>query len=441
MKMKMLLIVMSLVGLMALLTPACAKPTTPEEILIGVPAPSTGMYAGFGEGGVFGMQAAVDDINELGGVYVEEYGKKLPIRLIVVNTESDPLKAGTLAESLIVSDEVNFLAYGDEPPPMNASISNIADRYQVPYVCTTGPMEPWLAMRQEVEGNWEYTWATGLFALGAPAPEGDFRTGPGYTIGDTWQAMLDLYGDQTNKKVALFASDDPDGVGWYAAYPGILEGLGYDVIGADKKLGLTPMETTDFSSIITEWKDADCEILWGNAPAPFFGTLWKQCSALGFEPKMVSVGRAPLFYEDVSAWGGDLPLGIGCEVWWDPSFEDSPGIGSTTPQSLAERWIEETGTPLNRNIGPGYSIIQVLIDAIERAGSLDGEKVNAALATTDLMTIRHRVKFDENHFSRGPLVFGQWQKTDQPWVWECPVVFSKHDFIQATADPIFPIPY
>jgi len=420
---------------------ACpASPAAPTEILVGVPAPLTGMYAGFGEGGVFGMEAAVDDINGQGGVYVEEYGEKLPVRLIVVNTESDPLKAGTLAEDLIARNGVHFLAYGDQPPPMNAGISTIADRYKIPFICATGPMEPWLGMRMEVEGNWEYTWATGLFALGAPAPEGDFRAGPGYTIGDTWQAMLDLYGDQTNKKVALFAADDPDGIGWYAAYPGILESLGYDVCGADKKLGLVPMETTDFSSIINEWKDYGCEILWGNAPAPFFGALWKQCSALGFEPEMISVGRAPLFYEDVTAWGGDLPLGIGCEIWWDPSFENSPGIGGTTPQSLAERWTD-TGKQLNRNIGPGYSIIQVLIDAIERAGTLDGAEVNAALADTDLMTIRHRVKFDENHFSRGPLTFGQWQKTDQPWVWECPVVFSKHDFIKATADPIFPIPY
>lgn len=413
----------------------------PEAILIGVPAPLTGMYAGFGEGGTFGMEAAVDDINAEGGVYVEEYGKKIPLELVIVNTESDAQKAGTLAESLIVSDNVHFLAYGDQPPPMNAPISNVADRYKVPYVCTTGPMEPWLAMREEVEGNWEYTWATGLFALGAPAPEGDFRSGPGYTIADTWQAMLDMYGDQTNKKVALFALEDADGVGWYAAYPGILEGLGYDVCGADEELGLVPEGTTDFSSIINEWKDYGCEILWGNAPAPFFGALWQQCSAMGFEPTMVSIGRAPLFYVDVTSWGEDLPLGIGCEIWWDPSFENSPGIGDTTPQSLAERWTEDTGTPLNRNIGPGYSIIQVLIDAIERAGTLDGEEVNAALAETDLMTIRHRVLFEGNHFSRGPLVYGQWQKTSETWTWECPVIFSVHDFIEATADPIFPIPY
>jgi branched-chain amino acid transport system substrate-binding protein len=442
MKRRMIASLMIVLGCTLIFSGYAQAKKAPKEIRVGVPAPSTGMYAGFGEGGIFGMKAAVEDINKQGGVYVKDAGRKLPIKLIVVNTESDPLKAGTLAESLIVRDKVHFLAYGDQPPPMNAGISMVADRYKVPFVNCTGPMEPWMGMRSEVEGNWQYTWAAGLFALGAPAPPGDFRSGkPGYTIGDTWVGMLREYGDQTNKKAAFFASHDPDGVGWYAANPAVLKAEGYDVCGVDRKVGLAPMETTDFSSIVKQWKDYGCEILWGNAPAPFVGTLLRQCATLGFQPKMITIGRAPLFYEDINSWGGDIPLGIGCEVWWDPSFGDSPGIGGTTPQSLAARWTKGTGKQLNRNIGPGYSIIQVIIDAVERAGSLDGEKINAALAETDLMTVRHRIKFNENHFSRGPIVFGQWQKTDKPWVWECPVVFSKHTFIKATADPIFPIPY
>ncbi len=156
---------------------------------------------------------------------------------------------------------------------------------------------------------------------------------------------------------------------------------------------------------------------------------------------MVCIGRAALFYTDVAAWGDDLPWGIGTEIWWDPSFKDSPGIGGTTPASLAERWASETKQPLNPGIGPGYTVVQVLTDAIQRAGTLDPEKVNAALAQTDLLTVRNRVKFDENHFSRGPLMFGQWFKTDKPEKWELKVVFSKHDFVPATGQPIFPKPY
>jgi branched-chain amino acid transport system substrate-binding protein len=148
-----------------------------------------------------------------------------------------------------------------------------------------------------------------------------------------------------------------------------------------------------------------------------------------------------MFTEDVASWGGNLPLGIGCEIWGDPSMQGSKGIGGTTLKSLAQKWAEETHKPLNRVIGAGYRSMQVLIDAIERAGSLDGEKVQAALAQTDLITIMHRVKFDANHFTYEPLAFGQWHKTNKPWVWELPVVFSLQDFMKATAKPIFPIPY
>jgi ABC-type branched-subunit amino acid transport system substrate-binding protein len=435
---KALLVSVVILGFGALISAGCGK-KGPAEIRVGVVQAQTGMFAGFGQGGVFGVRAAVDDINKQGGVDVG--GKRIPIKLIVVDNESDPNKAGSLAESLIVQDKVNFICSGDEPPPMHAGVSHAADRYKIPYVTSVGPFEPWMAMRQETPTKWQYTWATGLFAIVTPAAAGDFRAKPGYTVMDTWTAMLDLFGGQTNKTVGLIASDEPDGRGWYTLFGPALTKLGYHVIGIDKNLGLMPLETNDFSSVIKQWKDAKVEILWGNCPGPFFGAFWKQANSLGFKPKMVSIGRAALYYTDVSAWGGDLPWGIGTEMWWDPSFKDSPGIGGTTPVSLAERWSKEAKQPLNPAIGPGYRSVQVLIDAIQRAGSLDPEKVNAALAQTNLATICHTVKFDENHFSRGPLMFGQWFKTDKPEKWELKVVFSKHDFVPATGQPIFPRPY
>jgi hypothetical protein len=57
------------------------------------------------------------------------------------------------------------------------------------------------------------------FALGAPPPPGDFRNKPGYTMMDLWMAFLGKYGEQTNKKVAVFAADDADGRGWYDSFP------------------------------------------------------------------------------------------------------------------------------------------------------------------------------------------------------------------------------
>jgi len=429
-------ITLSAIALVALLVVGCDKKGG-KEIKVGVVHAQTGMFASFGQGGVFGIQAAVEDINKQGGVRV---GKdKLPIKLVIVDNESDPNKSGSLAESLITQDNVSFIVSGDEPPPMHAGVSQAADRYKVPYLTSVGPLEPWLGMRNETPTRWQYTWATGLMAIATPADPGDFRAKPGYTVIDTWTSMLDLYGSKTNKKVAVLASDDPDGRGWYTLFGPSLKKLGYTPIGIDKNLGLMPMETTDFSSVIKAWKDAGVEILWGNAPGPFFGAVWKQCSALGFKPKLVSISRGALYYNDVNSWGGDLAYGIGSEIWWDPSLKDSPGIGGTTPVSLAERWKTAKSQPMNPAIGPGYRSMQVLVDAIQRAGSTEAEKVNAALKTTDLKTIGHRVKFDDNHFSRGPVLFGQWFKTDKPEKWELKVVFSKHDFVASTGEPIFPL--
>ncbi|MGD9212824.1 MAG: ABC transporter substrate-binding protein [Desulfobacteraceae bacterium] len=438
MKTKILLVVsMVAVGLLFLHNFAFAA----EEIKIGVIQAQTGMYAGFGTGAVFGIKAAADDINKLGGVDVG--GEKMKVELVIVDNKSDPNNAGTMAQSLVTRDRVKFLLSGDEPPPMHPGVSMVAERYKIPYVTSVGPFEPWTAMRNETDTKWRYTWATGLFAIAVPASGDDFRAGkPGYTVNDYWVDMLLKFKDKLgSKKVAVIASDEPDGVGWYSGLGQMLKPHGFKPIGLDKKLGLLPLETTDFSSVINKWKVSGTEVLWGNCPAPFFGALWKQCQSLGFKPKVVFIGRAPLFYQDIISWGGDLPQGIGVEIWWDPTLTEYKGIGDTTPMSLVERWKQKTKQPMNPAIGPGYRAFQVLVDAISRAGTLDSQKVNAALAETDLMTIGHRVKFDENHFSRGPLFFGQWQKVDTPEKWKLEVIYSHHEFVSKTAEPLYPIPY
>jgi branched-chain amino acid transport system substrate-binding protein len=414
----------------------------PKEILIGTPAPMTGMFAGFGEGCGFGMKAAVEDINKQGGVSLKKYGKKLPVKLIVRDVESDPMKTATLAEDLCVRDKVNALLSPDEPVTIHGPVATVADKYKVPHVIGGGPFEPWNGMRMEVKPPWEYTWLLG-FRIVMPYPKGDFRARPGYTIKDTWFGMMNEFGPKTNKVAGVLASDDPDGVGWYGLFPGALKEWGCKVIGMDKKLGLFPMGTTDFTPIIKEWKDNNVEILWGNCPGPDFGTLWRQSRAQGFKPKIAMIGRAPLFYVDAKSWGGDLPWGVGVEVWWDKAYppDSCPGIGGTTAKSLYERWTKATGQPLNPAIGHGYFEMQVMLDAIKRAGALDGAAINKAIAETDMKTISGRVKFiKEQHFSGIPLFVGQWVKTDKPYVWELPIVYSQHDWLKPTHKPVFPIP-
>jgi branched-chain amino acid transport system substrate-binding protein len=418
-------------------------PSGPEEILVGVCAPLTGVHAGFGEGNVWGEKAAVEDINNQGGIYVAEYGRKLPIKLLVVNNESDSAKAMSLTEDLVLRSKVHFLADPNQPVDLALAEATVAERYKVARISGGTPEEAWLALRAEASPPWEHSY-TYTLAIAVPAPEGSIWDQPGYTCMDSWLGILSEYGDQLNGQIGVFASDEPDGRSWYAAIPPVLEQVGFNPVGVDEKLGLFPMDTTDFSSIVTEWMNNDVEAVWGNCPASPFGTMWRQAKAMGFQPKLVIATRASLYYEDISAWGGDLPLGISGEAWWSPAFDPEvcPGIGGTTPMSLYERWVEDTGRPLNPGIGWGYNGIQILADAIERAGSLDSEEVCQALSETDMPTISSpRVMFDENHSARLPVFFNQWQKTDKPWVWESKVVLSYFDFLPEEAELLFPIPY
>ena len=64
-----------------------------DYILIGHPNPSTGPIAGFGEASPWADNRAVDAINKQGGIYIKEYGKKLPVKVKIVDTESNPTKA------------------------------------------------------------------------------------------------------------------------------------------------------------------------------------------------------------------------------------------------------------------------------------------------------------------------------------------------------------
>ncbi len=413
-----------------------AAPIT--EIRVGVPAAQTGNAAGFGKGGVFGIQAAVDDINKAGGIYLSQYQVKVPVKLIVVDNGSDPQKSGDLAETLILEDKVDFLL-SVGPSDFNPPMAVVAERNKVPFLGGPGPFEAWKANKDA--GNWQYSWACS-FAIATPAPEGDFRHGkPGYTLFDAWEGALKSFGDQTNKKIALVASDDPDGKAWYQAFAPQTKTIGFESYKSDQQFGLVPTETTDFSSLINEFKAADCQMLWSNAPGPFFGSFWKQANALGYHPKQVFATRSGLFYSDVNAWGGNLANGVCNEMFWHPSMVGVKGIGDTTAKSLDERWRTATGEPTNQCVGWLYTSAQVMADAIERAGTLDHTKVNEAISKTDLITIDGRVVFDADNYSRIPVAFGQWQKSDKAYVWENAVVYSENDYLQKNADLIFPIPY
>ena len=83
-----------------------AAAQAPESIKIGCTAPLTGRLAAAGVEMKDGYEIGIQHINQAGGILVKEFGKRIPVKLIMFDDESDPTKAASRYEKLYVDDKV-----------------------------------------------------------------------------------------------------------------------------------------------------------------------------------------------------------------------------------------------------------------------------------------------------------------------------------------------
>ena len=445
---KFLVILLALALTVSLVLTGCGGTGQQEEeeegeeeqqyIRIGTITYEEGMYAGFGGAGIWGTEAAIEDINALGGVDVD--GVNYLLQLYKRESLSDETSVAGHTEYLIDTNQVDAIVIPCIPPPMVAPMVPIVEDAGIPLVAFPAPYEPWLGMIAAYDHTYTFT---SNFHIATPL-DPDV---PGYVIKDIGFEFLDaagvtptaIGGVPTDVVVGVYASDDGDGAGWFDLMGEMLENAGYTTSTWDDTTGVGkfPMDTVDYSAIINEWLADGVNVIWGNCPAPHFQDLWTQAYAAGLRPKVIFGARAALFWTDQTALIGppDLATGVGLENWWHNEYDPSvcPGFGTTTPQSLYDRWVADSGEQLNPNIGWGYCQVQVIVDAIERAGSLDGAAIRDALETTDLDTIAYKINYGaEDHSSPAPIYYFQWFWDEDEETVVLEVVVSQHDFLDTT---------
>src|SRR4030042_5015048 len=86
------------------------EPPKKDKIRIGQAVSLTGPNAVIHISGAFVPQTLwVEEVNAKGGIYVKQYGKKLPIEWIQYDDKSDHGTMVRLIEKLILEDKVDFL--------------------------------------------------------------------------------------------------------------------------------------------------------------------------------------------------------------------------------------------------------------------------------------------------------------------------------------------
>jgi branched-chain amino acid transport system substrate-binding protein len=361
-------------------------------VKIGFTAPLTGPLAGFGAANEFilaGVNALIADGIMLGD-------KSYKVEIITKDTESNSDTAASRAGELIVDDEVDLMLAIATPEMINP-VADQCEAQGVPCLSTLAPWQPFFFGRggdPAVGFDWTYH-----FFWGAEQLIGNFV--------DLWESV------ETNKKVGLFAPNDPDGNALSDAKTGFPAGAaaaGYTMVDPGRYETGAP----SFDSIIGQFKEEGVDIVVGIPIPPDWANFWTAAKQQDFNPKMVTVAKACLFPEAVEALG-DIGPGICTEVWWTPNHPFSSSLTGEMAKDLSAKY-EATGKQWTQFVGFVHALFEVCFDVLARAGSTDKQAIADAAGATNLATIVGPVQYGAGgvpkNISPTSLVGGQWQKQE-----------------------------
>ncbi len=138
--------------------------------------------------------------------------------------------------------------------------------------------------------------------------------------------------------------------------------------------------------------------------------MTKQMKELNFSPQIISYVRGT----DSVVW----PKSMGK----DGNYIVLPAGGS--PQAnfpgaldMFKRHLARFGKPAAGTTAPAYAAVQILVDAIQRANSLDPKAIRDALAATNMTTVAGPVTFNPDGTGKVITVVSQYQNGQQQLIW------------------------
>ena len=360
---------------------------------IGFVSPQTGPIAGFGEADGY----ILEGINKAFAGGIDNNGKKIAVEIITKDSQSNPNRAAEVASELILQDKVNLIVASATPDTTNP-VADQAELNEVPCITTNCPWQPYFFGRggDPAKGfEWTYHFFWGLEDIIA-----------------NFIGIWDQSG--VAKKVGGLFPNDADGNAWgdpKLGLPTPLAAAGFTVTDPGRYQPLN----NDFTSQISAFKDAGCEIVTGVMIPPDFATFWSQAAQQGFNPKVATIGKALLFPSSIEALG-DRGDGLTTEIWWSPNHPFSSSLTGQSAKELADGYTAATGKPWTQPLGFNHALFEVAVDVIKRAADIsDPASILDAITKTDINSMVGPVNWKAGpvkNVQKTPLVGGQWQKKD-----------------------------
>lgn len=362
-----------------------------DTIRIGYVSPQTGPLAPFGEADKW----VIDQIKTAFKDGLLIGGKRYEVQILLKDSQSNPNRAGEVANDLILKDKVALMLTAGTPETANP-VSDACELNEVPCISSVVPWQPWFFGRKgdPAKGfNYTYHFFWGLEDVIAA-----------YTNG--WNSVA------TDKHVGGLFPNDGDGNAWgdkALGFPKPLAAMGYTLTDP----GRFQSGTQDFSAQIAAFKKDAVEIVTGVVIPPDAKTFLTQARQQGLRPKVITLGKALLFPGAIEALG-DLGYGLTTEVWWSPSHPYTSSLTKQSAKALAEAYEASTKKQWTQPIGFAHALFEVAADALRRSKSVGAKDVRDAVAASHLNTVVGPIKWGGpgpfKNVSKTPLVLGQWRK-------------------------------
>jgi branched-chain amino acid transport system substrate-binding protein len=366
----------SIVGLLfaaGMFFPVSALAETP--ITIGCPLSTSFLYGWDAERGI---RLAVEEINAAGGVDVG--GVKRPFAVEVIDTRDlepgVPVSEALMAvEKLILEKKADFLIGGPVRSEAALAAMDILSKYKKVSILTTGVLTP----KYHARVAEEYDRLKYCFRIHGEAKQ---------LVSEIMACFKELKEKHGLDKVFIMVQDVAHARGGGEIIAKLAAKDGWTVTGTE----IYPTGTGDFSmglikagktqsQVLNIWMDMpESSILlkqWYDMklPALPFGSTLAAAEQPGFWKATEGKGEYTLC-NVVNA--GNAPSNA---TPWTMKFYDA----------YTKKWKVE---PEGLGSSSSYMAIYVLKDAIERANSLDSDKVVAALEKTDMEGVYGRIRFD-----------------------------------------------
>jgi len=371
-----------------------AAPEAPPTIKIGAVIDVTGPLAGFGAEFSWAFDYAEEVFNADGGVYVAEYDARIPIEVLLGDHSADEQKAVTEMEYL-ASQGVNVFTGSTAIMPLGQVV---AERVGIPIVIANGS-------------------TTGPFAQGMRYV---FSTSWMNNEMATWPFLLSAYLDPTwTPTIGFMEEQNLMGIdyGYYFRQECITRQANCVIQGYQRFAG-------DFSTQILAFQDAGVDFVYAPMIGPDGMKFWTQMQELNFVPKAILQLIAPA---DRRSW---VTLPEFDYVITTNDYHWATGYPGAAEFDTAYQ-ADHNGEHATELAGDGYAAIQIIVDAIERAGTLDPVALRDAIAATNMTTIKGPIQFNPNGTPIRPYFAVQYIGGVETIIWPAEM--------RETA-PVFPFP-